>query len=118
MESVFAVVMLVMIALGIIEVTFALYGRNVVVSSAHEGARAAIELGRDPAHARAVAIDTIERATGRLVRDLRVDAVTDRTEARSIVRVRVDAVLNALGPLSLPIPVSATATTVRAVTVP
>src|SRR5687768_13461790 len=45
-ESTFALVLLMFLVLGTIEVAFALYGRNVVLNAAHQAARTAVEVGR------------------------------------------------------------------------
>ncbi len=108
-ESTFAIVMLMLLALGAIEVAFALYGRNVVMASAHEGARAAAELGRDPEEAAAIARATVQRAAGGVVGDLAVGVHVVDAGTTSIVQVRVRATVDALGPVPFPIPVDARA---------
>jgi hypothetical protein len=110
LESVFAMAILMLLALGVVEVAFALYGRNVVAASAHEGARAALEQGRGAEDAVAVATRTVRGAAGGLVRDLDVAAAVRRSGARSIVTVRVSGLLSSIGPVPLPMPVSVTAT--------
>ena len=97
------------LVLGVIEVAFALYGRNVVLASAHEGARAAVELGRDPGEAAAIAEQTVRRATGSLVEDLQVNVSTHRLAGASIVSVRVTGVVDAFGPVPFPIHVDTVA---------
>lgn len=116
-ETVVAIVLLMILVLGAIEVAFALYARNVVAAAAHEGARAGIELGRDPADASAIAHATVVRAAGGLVRDLRVDTSVTRHGTTSLVAVRVRGILRSFGPVPLPIPMSSTATVTRAVRV-
>jgi hypothetical protein len=116
-ESIFAVLILLVLVLGTIEVAFALYTRNVVASAAHEGARAAIELGRNPSDAMAVARSSVEHAAGGLVRDLRVDTTVRRTGSQSLVVVRVRGIMRSFGPVPLPVPLSATASVTRAVRV-
>ncbi|MFN2388128.1 MAG: TadE/TadG family type IV pilus assembly protein [Actinomycetota bacterium] len=110
-ESIFAILMLLVLVLGAIEVAFALYGRNVLMTSAHEGARAAIEIGRDPSEAEALALRTVERAAGGLVEALqvRVASLDSGSERRVIVQVRGR--VRALGPVPLRIPVEAIART-------
>jgi Flp pilus assembly protein TadG len=112
-ETVFALAILLFLVLGTVQVAFALYGRNVVAASAHEGARAAIELGRNPADAIGVARRTVVRSAGGLVEGLRVGVRVDRAGAASIVRVRVTGRLKALGPVPLPLPVDTVATSTR-----
>lgn len=100
MESTFALVLLLAFVLGTIEVAFALYGRNVVLSAAHEGARAAVELGRDPNEAAAIARDTVARSAGGVVDDLEVRVAT--AAAGDEIAVRVRAVVDAWGPVPFP----------------
>lgn len=116
-ESIFAILILLILVLGTIEVAFALYARNVVASAAHEGARASLELGRDPGDAAAVAGSTVRRAAGGLVEDLRVDTSVRRAGTVSLVTVRVSGVMKPFGPVPLPIPLSSTATVTREVRV-
>lgn len=115
-ESVMAMVVLMFLVLGTIEVAFALYARNVVAAAAHEGARAAAELGRTSSDATSIARATIERSAGGLVRDLRVQtSVTGG--ARAVVRVRVSGMLRPFGPVPLPIPLRGEATVTREISV-
>ena len=106
MESTFALILLLFLVLGTIEVAFALYGRNVVLAAAHDGARAAIELGRDPAEAAAIARSTVVRSAGGIATDLDVDVSTAGPET---VAVRVRAVVDAWGPIPFPLPVDTVA---------
>jgi hypothetical protein len=108
-EVVFAMAVLLLLVLGVIEVALALYGRNVVMTSAHEGARAAVELGRAPEDATRIASDTVRRAAGGLVDELAVRAARTEVAGRAEVHVRVSGVLKAFGPVPLRIPVSAAA---------
>jgi Flp pilus assembly protein TadG len=116
-ETVMAIVMLMILVLGAIEVGFALYARNVVSAAAHEGARSAMELGRSADDASAIARATVVRSAGGLVRDLRVATSVRNVGTRALVRVRVSGVLRAFGPVPLPIPMSATASVTREVEV-
>ena len=114
MESTFAIVFILLLVLGVIEVAFALYGRNVVMSSAHEGARAAIELGRTPAEAGAIAEDTVRRSAGSLVEDLDVSVSTSSIPGGSLVRVRVVGTVDSPGPVPFPMHVDTVASATRA----
>lgn len=118
MESSFAIVILLLIVLGVLEVAFALYGRNVLISSAHEGARAAVERGRDPQEVDAIARRTVESAAGALVDELEISVIERRVGVGSVIRVNVSGVVNSFGPVPLPIRVSAAATATREVNVP
>ncbi|MCA1617061.1 MAG: pilus assembly protein [Acidobacteria bacterium] len=109
-EMTFAIILLMMLSLGVVQVAFTLYSRNIVAASAHEGARAALERGRTNAEAESIVRDVIARATGRLVKDLSVDiATTKSTTGRSII-VRVRGLMSDFGPVPIPIPLSSTAT--------
>ena len=109
---------LLFLFLSVVEVTFALYGRNVVAASAHEGARAAVELGRNPSDAVAVARRTVMGAAGGLVEGLRVGVTLQTVGTRSLVRVRVTGRLKSFGPVPLPLPIDTVATSTRSVAPP
>jgi Flp pilus assembly protein TadG len=111
-EFVFGAVFVTLLLFGVIEVAFALYGRNVIASSAHEAARAAVELHgvRDP---ETVARSTVERAAGGLIDSYDVAVSSQRSDERMTVQVRVLGRLDPPGPLPLKIPVDLTATSVR-----
>ena len=112
LESVFAIVLLVVLTLGALQVAFALYARNVVASAAHEGARAVVERGAVAGDARAVARSVVARAAGGLVDDLRVDVAAAARGDDRVVRVRVTAATAPFGPVPLTLPLRATATSV------
>ncbi len=113
LEAVFAIALLLVLVLGVIEVVWALYGRNVLMSSAHEGARAALELGRSSSDAVTIATRSIERSAGGLVDELDVGVWTQTLDGRSLVRVEVRAILAPWGPIPIPIPVKSAATVSR-----
>ena len=109
LEAIFAIVFLLLLVLGTLQVALALYARNVVASSAHDGARAAVELGRDPSSAERVARAVILRSAGGLVDDLDVAAgMIDSVESET-VRVVVRGTLTPLGPIPVSIPFVTTA---------
>ena len=110
MEAAFSIVLLMLLALGIIQVALVLYARNVVAASAHEGARAAIELGSSADDAAAIARDVVRQATGALVDDLDIDVDSRQRGDELTVAVRVTGVVTNLGPLPIPIPLSSLAT--------
>jgi Flp pilus assembly protein TadG len=112
-ESVFAMVVLMFLVLGVVEVGFALYARNMIASAAHEGARAAIELGRDVDDARAVARSSVANATGRLVEDPDVRVLTRTRGDDLLVTVTVSGRLKLIGPVPWSPTVSARATALR-----
>lgn len=101
-----------LLVLGTLEVAFALYARNIVATSAHEAARAAVEIGRDPDSARAIARTTVTRAAGGLVHDLKIGIRRSRTADMRLVEVLVTGRMRPFGPVPLPIPLSARATAI------
>jgi TadE-like protein len=109
-ETVFSIFVLMVLALGTIEVALTLYGRDVVAAAAHEGARSALEVGGDAASASELARTTVRRASGSLVRDLKIQVTSQKLGAASYVQVRVAGWLRLIGPVPLPIPVTAIAT--------
>jgi Flp pilus assembly protein TadG len=113
LESIFALLLLLVLVLGAIQVAFVLYARNVVASSAHEGARAAVELGRDAADARTVAATVVESSARGLVEQLQVDVSLQSEGELSIVRVYVTGRLKSFGVVPVAIPVRSIATSVR-----
>ena len=113
LEAIFAIVFLLLLSLGVAEVALALYGRNVAVSSAHEGARAAIELGRSPIEGAVVAERTVQRAAGELVDDLQVSVSMDEVGANQVVRVRLTGRLRVPGPVPVALPLDVVARAVR-----
>ena len=116
LETVFAIAFLLLLLLGAIEVVWALYGRNVLMSSAHEGARAALELGRSSSDAVTIATRSIEQSAGALVDELDVGVSTETLDGRSTVRVEVSGVLAPWGPVPMPLPVKTAATVSRSAT--
>jgi hypothetical protein len=112
-ESIFAIVFLMILSLGVAQLALTLYGRNVVIASAHEGARAATELGRSVEEAEAIALRTTRSATGSLVDDLEIEVVTEPVGEDALITVRLHGRLAAVGPVPITIPVEAQASSVR-----
>ncbi len=112
-ETTFAIVILLLLVLGTIEVALALYARNVLIASAHEGARAAVEIGRGSSDASAIVEATVRRGAGGLVDDLDVAASITQVGDRSLVNVTVRGVIDAYGPVPLPIPITARASATK-----
>ena len=77
------------LAMGVVQVVMLLYARNMVAASAHEGARAAVELGRGPRSADEIARATIRDSTGELLDDVVVDVTVQARGTRSVVVVDV-----------------------------
>ena len=101
--------LLVLLVLGAVQVSLVLYARNVLASSAHEGARSAIELGRDPADADRIATGVVRRSAGGLVENLEVSTMVERRAWSESVIVRVSGSVSVLGPIPVSIPFSTTA---------
>lgn len=112
-ETVFAIVILMVLVLGTIEVTFALYARNVIAASAHEGARAAVELGTTPAEIQQVAESTVRRSAGGLVTALEVSTAMEQSTEREVVQVAVRGAMKPFGPVPLRLTFESLATAVR-----
>jgi len=112
-ESIFAIVFLMMLSLGVAQLALTLYGRNVVIASAHEGARAATELGRTEQEAEAIALRTTRSATGSLVDDLEVAVLTEPVGEDTRIIVRLTGRLAAIGPVPISVPVDAQASSLR-----
>jgi hypothetical protein len=118
MESVFSIVVLVFLVLGVVEVAFSLYARNVVAASAHEGARAAVERGRNPDEAEAIAAETVRGSAGGLVDDIEVYVGTQMAESGETVVVVVRGRVKPFGPIAFPMSLTAKATSTREVEIP
>ena len=108
-ESVFALVFLLTLLLGTVQVVFTLYARNVVQAAAHEGVRSAIERGGTGQGAEETARRAVQSAAGGLLTD--VDIVASRSALRdgALITLAVSGRLRSLGPLPLRMPVDATA---------
>jgi hypothetical protein len=114
-ESIFAIVFMMLVALGVVQVAFTLYARNVLASAAHEGARAAVERGTPPAEAEGIALATIERAAGGLLEGLRVVSVIETNGGRQMIRVRITGSLRPFGIVPVRISFDETASASRPV---
>ena len=112
-ESIFAIVFLILLSLGVAQFALTLYGRNVVIASAHEGARAATELGRSQQEAEAIALRTTRSASGSLVDDLAIDVLTESVGGDQLITVRLRGRLTAVGPVPITIPVDVQASSLR-----
>jgi hypothetical protein len=112
-ELTFAVVVLMLLSVGAIQVGLTLYARNVVLSAAHEGARAAVELDRRTSDASEAARRLVERAAGGIVDDLQVSTWTIEAGDRLVTHVMVSGLLDVPGPIPVSIPVRTAATASR-----
>jgi Flp pilus assembly protein TadG len=112
-ELTFAIVVLMLLSLGVIQVGLTLYARNVVLSAAHEGARVAVELDRRASDASEAARRLVERAAGGIVDKLQVSTSTVEAGDRLVTRVMVSGRLDVPGPIPVSIPVRTAATASR-----
>ena len=112
LESIFAIVLLLVLTLGALQVAFALYARNVLASAAHEGVRALVERGAVAGDALALATGVVRRAAGGLVDDVRVDVTSAERGPRTVLTVRVRGTTARFGPVPVTIPLTASATSV------
>ncbi len=107
LDAVVAIVLLMILTLGTIQVALTLYGRNVVDASAHEGLRALVERNAAASDAAQVATASVRDSVGSLVGALEVDVASSAAGGGRVVRVMVRARLKPLGPVPVTIPVVA-----------
>lgn len=107
--SLFAMVFLLTLLLGTVQIVFTLYSRNVIQAAAYEGVRSAIERGASDTAATSAARAAVTRAAGGLL--ARLDVFVERSPMRdgTLVRVEVVGRLRPVGPLPMHLPVSAVA---------
>lgn len=101
--------LVMILALGLVQTALVLYARNVVISAAHEGVRAGVELGASAPDAAAIAGATVERSAGGVTRDLDVGVSMTGSDERAILHVEVSGTLRAFGPIPVGVPVHASA---------
>lgn len=111
--SIFGIVFVMMLVLGVVQVGLTLYARNVVAAAAHEGARAAIERGRAAHEAGAIARAVVDDSAGGIVRDLHVDPSFSTVGERHVVSVRVSGRLVPFGLLPVSLGIERTASLSR-----
>ena len=112
-ESVFAILILLFLALGTIQVGLTLYARNVVQAAVHDGSRAVVEIGNRDVDADAVVREVIGRSAGGLVDELLIDTSIERTADRLFVHVRAGGLLTAPGPIPVDLPITVDSTSSR-----
>jgi Flp pilus assembly protein TadG len=117
-ESVFAIVVLLFLVTGVIQITLGLYARNVVAASAHEGARAALERGRTAQEASAIASATVRSAAGGLIGDLSVDVASGRAGDQQVIVVTVGGKVRPFGPIPITMNLSTRAAATREAEIP
>lgn len=110
LETIFGMVLLFVVTLGVIQIALLLYARNVVHASAHEAARAAIERGVHAREAPVVAADAARAAIGGIARDVRVKFERRRLAQRDVVTVQIVAQVAPTGPVPLSVTMRGLAT--------
>ena len=105
-ESVFAIFLLLFLALGTIQLALTLYARNVVQAAVHDGSRAVVEIGSQRSDADVIVREVIGRSAGGLVDELNVETSIERTTDRLFVRVRAAGSLTAPGPIPIELPIT------------
>lgn len=113
LQSIPAIVLVLVAGLGTVQAALVLYGSNVVRASAHEAARSAIELGATRSEARHVSAAIVERSAGRIVDDLEVAIAMERRGDHRVVTVVVTGHVGAVGPIPVTIPVRAGSTAIK-----
>ena len=108
LEAIFAMAFVLFLILGVVQTALVLYGRNVVISSAHEGARAGAEVGRNALDAARAARSTVEESASGLVNGLVVEVSFTGSETHPLMNVHVAGRLDAFGPIPVEIPVETT----------
>lgn len=104
-DVVFAILFLLLLALGVMQVALSLYGRNTLISATHESARTAVELGRSEDEIEAIAAKHAREAAGGLIKDMSIEATVSADGPRTSVTVSVQAQVHAFGPLPVSVPV-------------
>lgn len=112
-ESVFAIFLLLFLALGTIQLALTLYARNVVQAAVHDGSRAVVEIGGQGPDADAIVREVIGRSAGGLVDQLKVETSIERTADRLFVHVRAGGSLTAPGPVPIELPITIDSTSSR-----
>jgi len=107
--AVFGIAIMMILALGAIQVALTLYSGNVVRASAYEAARAAIEVDGSQDDARRVAAEVLRRSAGNLVDDASISIAQRDHGAGSVVIVEVRGRHTSLGPVPLTFPIRARA---------
>ena len=108
-ESVFAILFLMTLVLGTVQIVLTLYARNVVRTAAHEGVRSAVERDASGMAAEIAARNAVERAAGGLLGEVEVDVTGSSADPSGLITVRIQGKLRALGPLPFDMPMTATA---------
>jgi Flp pilus assembly protein TadG len=108
-ESVLAIVFLLTLLLGTIQVVFTLYSRNVVRAAAQEGARAAIERGAADGSASAAARTAVARTAGGLLEQVGVTVERSAVRGGAVISVTVVGRLRPIGPVPVSVPIRAVA---------
>lgn len=109
LETIFGVVLLMVVAVGSMQASLLLYTRNLVQASAHEAARAASVRGLDDGEARTIADRVVHRSVGSITRNLEVALERKRAGSLMFVSVQVRAVAEPTGPVPVIVPIHSVA---------
>jgi len=109
LHAVFGIAIMMILTLGAIQVALAVYSGNVVRASAHEAARAAIEVDGSPDDARRAAAEVLRRSARNLVDDASISIARRDRGAGSVVIVEVRARHKTPGLVPLTFPIRARA---------
>lgn len=109
LDAVFGIVILMLLALGTMQIALTLYAHNAVRASAYEAARAAAEIGATGAHARSVALQTVAGTAGGLVEGIRISLSRRAAPEGPVVFVEITGRQRAIGPIPLAFPIDVTA---------
>lgn len=112
-DAIFGLLITMLLVLGVAQVGLTLYARNVVLSAAHEGVRAAVERGRTLDEARAIATKVIQDAAGGAVRIAVVETTSETVGAEVVLDVSVRAAIRPLGIVPIEVPVDVVASASR-----
>lgn len=105
-ETVVGMSLLMVIAIGTIQIATLLYARNVIRSSAHEITRVAVERGAAESDAVAFGHGLVRDSLGRMLEDLDVEVTSTNAGTQRIVTAYIEAVVEPAGPLPVTVPVS------------
>jgi Flp pilus assembly protein TadG len=112
-ESIFALVFVIVLMLGVVQVAFLLYARNVVAASAHEGVRAVVERGASATDAQSIAGRTVRESAGGLVNNLSVAVDLRPGGELERVTVVVSGRVKSFGPVPFPVAIRSSASSTR-----
>lgn len=110
LDAIVGTVILMLIALGAIQVALVVYAQNAVRASAYEAARVAAEVGGSGERAQVVAARALTQTAGKLVDRIRISVDHRAALEGPVVRVEISARQRAIGPIPISLPIRASAT--------